>query len=157
MNKQEYLSEEKYQQNNAKVKKVGKILLIVGIVTLLISFILIIVGFVGAGNSAMNNFNSINNDIINNFDSFNENGVNVDFGGVQNAASGIFGNIGLFAVGGFLLTIGFGLTIAGGIAMFIAHRREITAFTAQQVMPIAQEGIEKIAPSVGNAMGTIGK
>ena len=158
MQKQEYLSEERYQQTNAKVKKVGKILLIIGVITLVLSFILLIVGFVGAGNSAMDGFNSMSSNMMDNFNSFGENnGINVDVSGVQNTASGIFGNIGLFAIGSFMLTIGFGLTIAGGIVMFIAHRREITAYTAQQVMPLAQEGIEKMAPTVGSAMGTIGK
>ena len=158
MQKQEYLSEERYQQTNAKVKKVGKILLIIGVITLVLSFILLIVGFVGAGNSAMDGFNSMSSNMMDNFNSFGENnGINVDVSGVQNTASGIFGNIGLFAIGSFMLTIGFGLTIAGGIVMFIAHRREITAYTTQQVMPLAQEGIEKMAPTVGSAMGTIGK
>ena len=44
-----------------------------------------------------------------------------------------------------------------GIIYLIAKRREITAFTVQQTMPLAQEGIEKMAPTVGNAVGTIGK
>lgn len=159
MQQTEYLSEERYQKSNAKVKKVGKILLIVGIVTLVVSFILLIVGFVGAGNSAMNGFNSMSNEMIDNFNSFGDgnNGINIDVSGMQDTTSGIFGNIGLFAIGSFMLTIGFGLTIAGGIVMFIAHRREITAYTTQQVMPIAQEGIQKMAPTVGSAMGTIGK
>lgn len=159
MQQTEYLSEERYQKSNAKVKKVGKILLIVGIVTLVVSFILLIVGFVGAGNSAMNGFNSMSNEMIDNFNSFGNgnNGINIDVSGMQDTTSGIFGNIGLFAIGSFMLTIGFGLTIAGGIVMFIAHRREITAYTAQQVMPVAQEGIQKMAPTVGSAMGTIGK
>lgn len=157
MENKEYLSEERYQQNNAKVKKVGKILLIIGIITIVISFILLIVGFIGTGNSAMNGFNSISNNMINDFNSFDDNKINIDVSGVQNTANGIFGNIGLFAIGGFMLTGGFGLTIAGGIAMFIAHRREIVAYTAQQVMPIAQEGIQKMSPTIGSAMGTIGK
>lgn len=159
MQQTEYLSEERYQKSNAKVKKVGKILLIVGIVTLVVSFILLIVGFVGAGNSAMNGFNSMSNEMIDNFNSFGSgnDGININVSGMQDTTSGIFGNIGLFAIGSFMLTIGFGLTVAGGIVMFIAHRREITAYTAQQVMPIAQEGIQKMAPTVGNAMGTIGK
>lgn len=159
MQQTEYLSEERYQKSNAKVKKVGKILLIVGIVTLVVSFILLIVGFVGAGNSAMNGFNSMSNEMIDNFNSFGNgnNGINVDVSGMQDTTSGIFGNIGLFAIGSFMLTIGFGLTIAGGVVMFIAHRREITAYTTQQVMPVAQEGIQKMAPTVGSAMGTIGK
>ena len=159
MQQTEYLSEERYQKSNAKVKKVGKILLIVGIVTLVVSFILLIVGFVGAGNSAMDGFNSMSNEMIDNFNSFGNgnNGINIDVSGMQDTTSGIFGNIGLFAIGSFMLTIGFGLTIAGGVVMFIAHRREITAYTTQQVMPVAQEGIQKIAPTVGSAMGTIGK
>ncbi|MGN1355108.1 MAG: hypothetical protein ACI4WP_00365 [Bacilli bacterium] len=159
MQQTEYLNEERYQKSNAKVKKVGKILLIVGIVTLVVSFILLIVGFVGAGNSAMDGFNSMSNEMIDNFNSFGNgnNGINIDVSGMQDTTSGIFGNIGLFAIGSFMLTIGFGLTIAGGIVMFIAHRREITAYTTQQVMPVAQEGIQKMAPTVGSAMGTIGK
>lgn len=35
--------------------------------------------------------------------------------------------------------------------------REINAFYAQQTMPIAKEGIETMAPTVGSAAGTIGK
>lgn len=143
MENKEYLSEERYQQSNAKVKKIGKILLIIGIVTLVVSFILLIVGFVGVGNSAVSGFNSFGN--------------NTTVSSVQNTASGVFGNIGLFALGSFMLTIGFGLTITGGVVMFIAHRREITAYTTQQVMPLAQEGIEKMAPTIGKAAGEIAK
>ena len=157
MQNKEYLSEERYQQSNAKVKKVGKTLLIIGIVIMIISIILLIVGFIGAGNSAMDGFNSIGNGIMNDFNSMGNSGINIDISGVQNTTSGIFGNIGLFALGSFMLTIGFGLTVAGGIVMFIAHRREITAYTTQQVMPLAQEGIQKMAPTVGSAIGTIGK
>lgn len=45
---------------------------------------------------------------------------------------------------------------AGSIYMF-AKRREITAFTAQQVMPVAQEGIEKMAPSIGKVAKEVSK
>ena len=41
--------------------------------------------------------------------------------------------------------------------MFISHRREITAYTTQQVMPVAQEGIEKMTPTVADAAGSIAK
>ena len=54
-------------------------------------------------------------------------------------------------------TLGFVLIVAGSIVMFIAHRREITAYTTQQVMPIAQQGIEKITPTVANAASSIAK
>ena len=53
-----------------------------------------------------------------------------------------------YIFGGF--TIFLTLMISGSIYM-IAKRREIMAFTAQQVMPVAQEGIEKMAPTVGKA------
>ncbi len=61
----------------------------------------------------------------------------------------------------FISVLGGMLIIAGcGIALsiyLIAKRRDIAAFTIQQTMPLAQEGIEKMAPTVGNAVGTIGK
>lgn len=53
MEKNEYLSEERYQKNNAKVKNIGKILLIVGIILLVISSILIVVGFMGFGSTVL--------------------------------------------------------------------------------------------------------
>ncbi len=43
------------------------------------------------------------------------------------------------------------------IVYIFGKRREIAAFTTQQVMPIAQEGIEKMTPTVGKATGTIAK
>ena len=136
MENKEYLNEQRFQQTNAKVKKTGKILLALGITILIISIILLVSGFLGTGNSAMNSFNSSNNTLDMN---------------------GVFGNIGLFALGGFMSPIGFLLTIAGGVIFFIAHRREITAYTVQQVMPIAQEGIEKMTPTISKAAGEIAK
>ncbi len=46
--------------------------------------------------------------------------------------------------------------IAGSIYMF-AKRREIFAFTTQQVMPVAKEGIEEMAPAIGNVAKEISK
>lgn len=65
-----------------------------------------------------------------------------------------FDSIPFYMIGGFIIVASGMISFA--IYMF-AKRREIMAFTAQQVMPVAQEGIEKMAPTVGNAMGTIGK
>lgn len=59
-----------------------------------------------------------------------------------------------YMFGGFIIITS--CMIAVSIFMF-AKRREITAFTTQQVMPVAQEGIEKMAPSVGNAAKEIAK
>lgn len=159
MDNQKLLSEEKYQQNNAKVKKVGKMLLIIGVITLVISIALIIIGFVSTGNSASNAFDKVGSNAINNFNSMDQNTVINEaqntFNSTKDTAKEMFGSVCLFALGDFLNFIGFALTIAGGVVMFIAHRREITAYTTQQVMPVAQEGIEKITPTVANAAGSI--
>ncbi len=146
MQNNEYLSEENYQKNNAKVKKVGKILLIIGIIILVLSFLLTVIGFLVFGNTAVNGV-----DLLNNFGNGNE--VNA----IKNTTGNVFGGIGLFALGGSMGTLGFVLIVAGAIVMFIAHRREITAYTTQQVMPIAQQGIEKITPTVANAASSIAK
>lgn len=47
--------------------------------------------------------------------------------------------------------------IIAGMVYLITIRREVAAFTAQQMMPVAQEGIEKISPSLGVAAGEISK
>lgn len=60
----------------------------------------------------------------------------------------------LYMVGGFIIIA----TCMISLFIYIfGKRREIAAFTTQQVMPVAQEGIEKIAPSVGTAAGEIAK
>ena len=43
------------------------------------------------------------------------------------------------------------------MTFFIAFRREMTAFSAQQVMPVAKEGINEMAPTIGNVAGEIAK
>lgn len=135
MENEKYLSEERYQRNNTKVKKVGKILLIIGVITLVVSFIILALGFLGFGGTFINGVNN-----------------SPEAGQI---AKGVIGGIGLFALGGIINSIGFLLTVSGGMILFIAHRREITAYTTQQVMPIAKEEIEKITPTVANAAGSI--
>lgn len=63
-------------------------------------------------------------------------------------------NIPFYIFGAFIIIAT--CMISGSIYM-IAKRREILAFTTQQVMPVAQEGIEKMAPTIGNAGGAIAK
>ena len=133
MQENKYLNEERYQQSVNKIKKISKILLIIGISLLIVGIILIVLGFMGFGKTATNGMNSF------------------DF---QSTSSRIFG---LTVLGGFMIFIGFGLTFGGIITTVVAHGREIKAFTVQQTMPIAKEGIETIAPSVGKAAETISK
>ena len=135
MENEKYLSEERYQRSNQKVKKVGKTLLIIGSIILVVSFIIFIIGFMGFGST---------------FTSGIEGSSEPD-----QIAKGAFGGIGILALGGIINSVGFLLTASGGMVLFIAHRREITAYGVQQVMPIAQEGIEKITPTVANAAGSI--
>ncbi len=53
-------------------------------------------------------------------------------------------------VGVIMLTAGIQLKLT-------CHRREINAFYAQQQMPIAKEGIEKMAPTAGVAAKEVAK
>lgn len=53
-----------------------------------------------------------------------------------------------YVFGGFVIFTAFVISAA---IYSIVKRREIMAFGAQQIMPLAQEGLEKMAPSVGKA------
>lgn len=52
----------------------------------------------------------------------------------------------LIIIGGFISIASITISL---FVFFISKRREIMAYTTQQVMPVAQEGIEKMAPTVG--------
>ncbi len=139
MEDNKYLNEQKYQEGNKKIKKIGKILLIIGIIILIGSFIMMIVYFSRFGNTIVSGIRS-----------------NGDVNNTQMAKS-IFGSLGLFVLGIFMNMIGFGLTVGGGILLFISHRREITAYTTQQVMPVAKEGLNEISPEIGNVAKEVTK
>lgn len=64
------------------------------------------------------------------------------------------GNIPFYMFGAFMIITSGMISLS---VYIVSKRRELLAFTAQQVMPVAQEGIEKMAPTIGNAMGTMGK
>ena len=59
-----------------------------------------------------------------------------------------------YMVGGFIMVA---TCMISFVLYIMLKRREIVAFTTQQAMPLAQEGIEKMSPTIGNAAGTIGK
>jgi hypothetical protein len=130
MEEKKYLNEEEYQKNNAKVKKVGKIVLIIGISMFVIGITLLLIGFLGFGSSALNN-------------------------DIDSATYQALGGMGLFVVGGLLNTFGFFAAGIGGMLLFISHRREITAYSTQQVMPVAKEGVEEMAPVAAKAAETM--
>lgn len=64
------------------------------------------------------------------------------------------GSTPFYMIGAFVIIAS--CMIAGSIYM-ISKRREILAFSVQQVMPVAQEGVEKMAPTVANVGKTIAK
>lgn len=137
MQKKEYLNEESYHNTNQKVKKIGTILMVVGLILAGLGIVLVLGGFLGFSGQIFN--------------------------GIQNGQQGISGSsmftgFGSFAIGGFLIGPGVMSTFIGLIMRFvIGNRREIMAYTTQQVMPVAQEGIEKMAPTIGKATGEIAK
>lgn len=50
-----------------------------------------------------------------------------------------------------------GMTMIIALSVYIiSKRREIHAFTIQQSMPIAQEAIDKMSPTIGKAAGVVG-
>ena len=138
MENNKYLNEEQYQQNAKKLKKIGKIVLIIGILMLVLGAVFLVLGFSGFGKTGIS--------------AASETGLSP-----EQTAKGILGGFGLFALGGFLDTFGFFVTGIGIMITVMAHRREITAFTTQQVMPVAKEGINEMAPTIGNAAGEIAK
>lgn len=65
-----------------------------------------------------------------------------------------FDSIPFYMLGAFVIITS--CMIAGSIYMTTKHR-EILAFQTQQVMPIVQEGMEKMAPTIGEAGASIAK
>lgn len=65
-----------------------------------------------------------------------------------------YDSIPFYMIGGFIIIAS--CMIAGSIYM-TTRQREILAFHAQQVMPVAQEGIEKMAPTIGKTGASIAK
>ena len=138
MEEKKYLNEEQYQENLKKLKKIGKIVLIVGAGMFILGMVLLIIGFSGFGKSGMEmvaepNLNSMQ------------------------TAKGAFGDMGLFALGGLLGVFGLFIAGIGVMVTMVTYRREIVAFTTQQVMPVAKEGVNEMAPTIGNVASEITK
>lgn len=136
-NNKKYLTEENYQRSNKKVKTIGSVLMIIGLILLGMGITFIVLGALGIGNEIATGLES-GQDITN--------------------PKGILSGFGGFAIGVFTIPSGLFLTSVGAMVRFlIGNRREITAYSVQQTMPIAKEGIEEMAPVIGNAAGEIAK
>lgn len=88
-----------------------------------------------------------------NFDEYKNNSITKDYCAAKNS-TGDFASTSSIMFGAFICIAS--CMIAGSIFMF-AKRRHILAFSAQQVMPVAKEGIDEMAPTIGNAVGEIAK
>ena len=92
-------------------------------------------------NSLTSNYCSLKNELKEISDDFNKNFDSHD-------------SVPFYMFGAFIIIAS--CMVAFAIFMF-TRQREMLAFSTQQVMPIAQEGIEKMAPSIGKAGATIAK
>lgn len=136
-----YLNEEKYQENKNKVKKVSKILLILGIIILLLGIVFLAMGFLGFSNI------------------FDIGQKSAEVGNIDDSqiSKGMFESFGLISLGMITTSIGVSLLMGSGIAMFVAHSRDINAFNAQSSIPVAKEVVNEMAPSVGTVAKEVTK
>ena len=70
-------------------------------------------------------------------------------------------NVASKGIGGILIVLGLGVllftfAISGSLFLFY-KKREILAFTAQQSIPVVKEGIDEMAPTIGNVAKEISK
>ena len=88
------------------------------------------------------------------FDEYKNNDLTKEYCSANSATSN-FSKMSYLMFGGFVIIAS--CILCGGLYLNLVKRREILAYTAQQVMPVAQEGIEKMAPSIGKVAGEIAK
>ena len=129
-NQEKYLNENNYQNINNKIKLVGIIVLILGIIIIGVGIFLII------------SANNMNVPKMGDPDWFDLS---------KSQSSNRFAGIAVCMLGVFVTFVGCGLRF------IIPNRRKILAYQVQQMMPVAQEGIEKIAPATGIAAKEISK
>ena len=172
-----YLNEEAYLRAKKKLVIIATSILVVGLV---LSMALFIVGFNKKSNPkdtsqyesqvvALNQEISTLDQQISN--EFMNNGFSSNYYSLQNQRdakqsqkidleSKIFDiehdspHVKFFGGGAFILVLTLGVA---GTLYFIAYRRNILAFSTQQVMPVAKEGMEEIAPSIGKISEEITK
>lgn len=126
MNKNEYLSEEKYQKIKKLLITLGFICLAVGVILLILAILVKVPEETALGDP--------------------------NWWGNSKVRSDAESKKALLFFFSFVFSIMLPAMLFG-----TAYKREIGAFTIQQEMPVKQETIEKMAPSVGEAAGTVAK
>lgn len=87
------------------------------------------------------------------FDEFKNNSITKEYCAAKNSVSDFSTSARI--IGGVFISIA---TCMISFSIFmVAKGRNILAFQAQQVIPVAKEGIEEMAPTIGSAAGEIAK
>lgn len=89
-----------------------------------------------------------------NFDEYKNNSITSEYCSLKNFNSS-FAKTSFLMFGGFMVIAS--SMFCGVLYLSLIKRREIMAYTIQQVMPVAKEGIDKISPTVAKATGNIAK
>lgn len=87
------------------------------------------------------------------FEEYKNNSITKDYCKAKNSVGEMATSLSIMF--GIFICLAFGM-ISFSIFM-IAKRRHILAFTAQQAIPVVKEGIDEMAPTLGNAVGEIAK
>lgn len=87
------------------------------------------------------------------FDEYKNNSITKDYCAAKNSISE-FSNRTSIMFGAFICITTFMIFVS---VLTFAKRRHILAFTTQQTMPVAKESIDEMAPTIGNAAGSIAK
>ena len=87
------------------------------------------------------------------FDEYKNNSITKEYCAAKNS-TGDFANSASITLGAFICFLT--CMISGSIFM-VAKGRHIIAFQTQQVMPVAKEEIDEMAPTIGNFAGEIAK
>lgn len=87
------------------------------------------------------------------FDEYKNNSITKEYCNAKNS-TGEFASTTSIMFGAFICIA---TCMIAGIILMIAKRRKILAFTAQQTIPIAKEGINEMAPTFGNVAKEISK
>ena len=87
------------------------------------------------------------------FNEYKNNSITKEYCSAKNSVDD-FASSGSIMIGAFICIASCMISFA--VFMF-AKGRKVAAFTTQQMMPIAKEGIDEIAPTVGNSFGEIAK
>lgn len=183
MSERKYLNEENYQKSEKKIKLIALFILIIG---LFIGGFLIYMGITKPQSDKIEKLRAtleekrkelVNNGIVYEemskytdgevydlyvitkaldpsfayceFDEFKNNSITKEYCTAKNSVSDF--SISVKIIGGVATCM-----ISFSIYM-VAKRRNIFAFQAQQVIPVVKEGIEEMAPTIGNAAGEIAK